>query len=41
MKKFEFDFKQLSLEDQKLVYKHLFPQSDSHDKIDQASNLLK
>lgn len=39
MKKFEFDFKQLSLEDQKLVYKHLFPQSDSHDKIDQAVSL--
>jgi hypothetical protein len=39
MKKFEFNFKQLSLEDQKLVYKHLFPQSDSHDKIDQAGSL--
>jgi len=39
MKRFEFNFKQLSLDDQKLVYKHLFPQSDSHNKIDQAGSL--
>lgn len=39
MKRFEFNFKDLTLEDQKIIYKHLFPKRKIARKINQASDL--